>query len=146
MLTIDDSASLTPDIAMLAANSFQWTIPTLGFSPILSISGLYGALTVKTGAGDQYNVEQTPPGITQLVFNNALAGTQNAIYASGASSPIVANGNFSMYLGWQLNLDGSVTQLDQLSGLAVSVALNFSGGPTGDVVLDGDFDPAGAAT
>ena len=88
------------------------------------------ALTVRTGAGDQYDVEQTPPGITQLVFNNALVGTQNAVYASGASSPIVANGNFSIYLGWRLNLDGSMTQLDQLSGLAVSVTLNFSGDPT----------------
>ena len=64
---------------------------------------------------------------------------------AGASSPIVANGNFSIYLGWRLNLDGSVTQLDHLSGLAVSVTLNFSGSPTGDVVLDGDLDPAGAS-
>lgn len=143
-LTIDDSGSLTPDVSTLSASAFRWTIPALGFSPTLSVSGLHGILTVKTGAGDQFDVEQTPPGISQLVFNNAQAGIQNAIFAVGASSPIAANGNFSIYLGWRLNLDGSVTQFDHLSGLPVSVTLNFSGSPTGDVVLDGDLDPAGA--
>ena len=144
VLTIDDSATLTPDISTLSASAFQWTIPALGFAPTLSVSGLHGALTVIAGADDRFDVEQTPPGITQVVFNNSFANTQDTIYAVGASSPMIANGNFSVDLGWRLNLDGTVTQLDQLSGLATSITLNFSGGPTGDVVLDGDLDPAGA--
>ncbi len=145
VLTIDDSATLTPDISTLSASSFQWTIPTLGFSPTLTVSGLHGALTVKTGSGDQYDVEQTPPGITQLIFNNSQAAIQNVVYASGASSPIVLNGNFNLYLGWRLNLDGSVAQLNLLGGLPVSITENFSGTPTGNVVFDGDLDPAGAS-
>jgi hypothetical protein len=143
MLKIDDSAAASPDIGSLAPTYFQWTIPALGITPTLNVSGLQGDLTILAGAGDRYDIEGTPPGINHLVLNNTF-DSQDAIYATAATAPVIANGDFNIYLGWRLNLDGSIVQLNHLNGLATSVTLNFSGTATNDVVLDGDADPAGA--
>src|SRR5262249_52469336 len=93
---------------------------------------------------DRYDIEGTPPGISRLILNNAL-NVQDTIYASTASVPIIANGNYSIELGLALGLDGTITQLQHLSGLPISITLNFSGDPTGDVLFAGNLDPIGAS-
>jgi hypothetical protein len=123
---------------------YNWVIPGSSLTPTLTYTNLYETLTVNAGAGDRIELDHTPAYIDGIVLNNATA-TQDTIYSTQWTVPIVANGNWSMYLGRRLHLDGQVERIKQLAGLAIPVTLNFSGAPTGYVYLDGDADPAGAS-
>ncbi len=145
VLTMDDSAATVPsDMTITATDASGWITTDPVSAPRLSYSNLYRDLTINAGGGDRFELDHTPQAIDGIVLNNATTGTQDQIYSTNWTAPIIANGNWSIYLGSFLHSDGSVDRVKTLAGLAIPVTLNFSGSPTGHVVLDGDADPAGA--
>ncbi len=144
VLTMDDSAATVPsDMTITATDASGWITTDQVPAPRLLYSNLYRDLTINAGAGDRFELDHTPQTLDHIVLNNATS-TQDQIYSTNWTAPIIANGNWSIFLGSFLHPDGTVDRVKNLVGLAIPVTLNFSGAPTGHVVLDGDLDPAGA--
>ena len=148
LASIDNSAAAAASIMTLTATTFTgWFISGFNLTPVLSFANLFGDSTFSVAAGDQLDVEQTPPGMNSLTVDNTSA-TRDFVYIVSASAPLIFNGDFSLYLGWRLDPDGTVEHLQHLTGLAnVPITFNFATSIANgaSVVLDGDQDPAGAA-
>ncbi len=146
--TIFNSAAPGGSIFAMTGTTFSgWIIPAFAGNPALTYSGLHGALTVNTGADDQFTLDGTPASITSAVFNNATA-SRNAVYMAAWTKPLTLNGDFSLYLGERRLNGGAVQRVQHLTGLAnVPITLNFSTAINGgtDIAFDGDLDPAGAS-
>jgi hypothetical protein len=146
-LIVDDSAAATPSILTLTATTFSgWAVPNSPLLPTLHVSGLHGDLTIINAAQDRVDLEQTPAGIASATINNPSTA-RNAVYAMGAAAPINVNGDFTLYLGWRLLHDGTITKPETLQALPVAVTVNFTtlSSAGTEVMLDGNLDPAGAA-
>jgi hypothetical protein len=144
VLSIDNSAATSASVLRLTGTQFQgWVAPDTGLKPTLHYDHLYKDLTLTGGAGDRIELDHSPASIDRIIANNSTTA-QDEIYSTQWTVPIIANGNWSMYLGSNLHPDGIVERIKQLVGLAIPVTLNFSGSPTGHVVFDGDSDPAAA--
>ena len=102
VLNINDSAAAQPSDLMLTDTTFDnWIIPGSGLTPALTYSNLYRTLTVYAGAGDRFDLNRTPAGVTDLVVNNATA-THDRVYTANWAVPVTLNGNFSFYAGRRL--------------------------------------------
>jgi hypothetical protein len=151
-LTIDNSTNTAPRIFTMTTSSYTGlAIPGSTFQPTIflgnAVSSLVGNLTLLTAAADRIDIEGTPPGISQLVIDNATA-TRNAVYVVAATSNVLTNGDFNVYLGQRINPDGRVQRVKHLAGVAnVIFTVNYSSAVSGGgiFVFDGDLDPAGAS-
>ncbi|HVA47067.1 MAG TPA: choice-of-anchor tandem repeat GloVer-containing protein [Pirellulales bacterium] len=125
ILTIDNSAAASRSNLVMTGTTFSgWGYPAN--MSTLTYSRLEQGLVVNLGPGDQLGLEQTPPGINGATFND-LSSTLDYVYLVGASAPLTFNGDFALDLGERLSADGSVTQVNDLQGLAnLLVTLNLS--------------------
>ncbi len=155
-LAVDNDESTLASILTLDGTSFgTWNIPTLsGVTPQLVFSNLLRGMTVHGGAGDRFQLDDTPDNITSLTIDNRSMTTQDSVYTSNWSVPLTLLGNFSFYAGRVLHRDGTVERIKRLANVNSEVTFDYffveSNSsvlyPTGpsEVIFDGDLDPPGS--
>ena len=122
-LTIDNSAAPVGSLLTLTAATFgSWVVPGLGIMPRLDFSGLRGPLEIFAGAGDRYQLDVTPVGVTSLTMHNDSA-TLDPVYTADWAVPLMLLGNFAFYAGQRLLTNGTVDRVKRLNQVAVPVTL-----------------------
>jgi len=144
-LTVDNDHAEVGSILTLDGTTFgNWIIPTLaGETPHLTFSGLRGEMEIFAGAGDRFQLDVTPSGITGLTIRNTSIAVQDPVYTNNWNVPLWLIGNFSFYAGQVLHRDGTVERTKLLNNIHGEVTLAFNGVAQSNVVLDGDRDPSG---
>ena len=133
----------------MTSNSYTgWSIPNSTFEPTIflgnDLSPLVGTMTLLTAAGDRFDIEGTPPKVNTLVFDNASV-VRNAIFVVAATSNMIINGDFDLYLGERLEPDGTSEREKHLTPISnVKITLNFTTVISGyaSTIFDGDLDSA----
>ena len=144
MLSVDNSAATVGSYLKLAASTFgDWIVPNTSLTPRLNFTGIYGAMDLKAGAGDRFQLDVTPGALTSLTMSNDTA-TLDPVYTANWSVPLTLNGNFSLYLGQRLLADGTVDRVKSLTQVGVPVVMNFAGSAATEIVLDAALDAPGA--
>ncbi len=150
-LTIDNSTNAAASIFTMTTNSYTgWSIPNSTFEPTIflgnDLSPLVGNLTLHTAAGDQIDIEGTPPKVETLVIDNKTT-IRNAIFVVAATCNMLITGDFDLYLGRRINPNGTTERTKRLSPISnVQIVFNFSSVDNDgtNTIFDGDLDPAGA--
>jgi hypothetical protein len=109
----------------------------------MTYDGLHGRLTVHAGAGDRLGLNQTPAGIEGATFTNPTE-TLDPLYVTAASADLSLVGNWSLYLGRELDLAANVTRTSHLTPIGVDIDINYHGDNHTEIVLDAALDPTGA--
>lgn len=146
-LTLDNAANTAGHIFTMTTNSFTgWTIPSSTFEPTIflgnDLSPLVGTMTLLTAAGDEFDIEGTPPKVKTLVFDNASL-LRNAIFVVAATSNMIINGDFDLYLGRRLEPDGAIEREKHLPPISnVRIVMNFKTviSDYASTIFDGDLD------
>ncbi|MGH7134740.1 MAG: hypothetical protein ACREHD_03310, partial [Pirellulales bacterium] len=146
-LTIDNAANPAGHIFTMTTNSFTgWTIPNSTFEPTIflgnDLSPLVGTMTLQTAAGDEFDIEGTPPKVETLVFDNTSL-LRNAIFVVASTSNMVINGDFDLYLGRRLDPDGESEREKHLPPISnVTIVMNFTTvlSDYASTIFDGDLD------
>ena len=145
-LTIDNSSAPAASILTLTATTFgNWIIPALdGVSPHLNISALRAGMEIFAGAGDQFQLDVTPPSIDSLTIHNDSMAVQDTVYTANWAVPLILMGNLAFFAGQKLHTDGTVERVKRLNQVNATVTLYYAGTAPSQVVLDGDLDAPGA--
>jgi hypothetical protein len=146
-LTVDNAANTAGHIFTMTSNSFSgWTIPNSTFEPTIflgnDLSPLVGTMTLLTAAGDEFDIEATPPKVETLVFDNASL-LRNEIFVVAASSNMIINGDFDLYLGRRLEPNGDSEREKHLPPISnVRIVMNFTTviSDYASTIFDGDLD------
>ena len=139
-LIIDESAASVASILTLTDSLISgWELPAAGLSPVVHVDAL-NSLTIEAAAGDRFDLEG---GIAPSIINAST--TRDAVYDMGTGG--ILDGDFSLFMGWRLLHDGTITKPETLQSLNATMIVNFSSASDAatQVVFDGNLDPAGAA-
>jgi hypothetical protein len=160
-LTIDNSQSTDDDIlTMTAAYLTGWTVPSGVTAPsIFWPASLYNTLLIEAGNDENIAVEGTPAlqiltdigtiygtfeGTSSVTFENtATSSPPDSVYVMAASSDDVLSlaGDYSVYVGQQLNPDGTVTDVAKVDDVESPIIFDYTGtaGPA-NLVFDASKD------
>ncbi|MFO0911592.1 MAG: MBG domain-containing protein [Pirellulales bacterium] len=145
-LAVDNSSATVGSLLNVNPTTFgSWVLPAIpGVTPQLIYSGLHGLMSIKAGAGDNFNLEATPASITSLKIENESKSVQDSIFIVKWAVPIAMTGNFSVFAGQRMLLDRTVERLKRLINIQSTIQFDYVGDGPSQVVFDGDNDPAGA--
>lgn len=173
-VTIDGRNGTDSHILQLDGSSFSgWGTGASGGSLTATLGTLLGTLTIHGGAADSFSILNTPAGATAVsIVNNGppapaamsmamVAGDEPvaesmadpaatpAVYVAGkrVNQTLSVSGNFELYVGRRLNLNGSVDLLTDISPFTnttntfsntdlQTITYNFAGEGLGKLVYD----------
>ncbi len=151
VLTVDDRDGSAANILQLTGTSLGSWATTAGITqPAVTFSGLRGELHLIGGVLDQFDVENTPVGVSKTTISSLGPAPEGgasvpAVYlmAKQANQDLEVTGNFSLFIGRRLNLDGTVDNVGDIAGVTNFVTLttqnifyNFQGDGRGTLVYD----------
>jgi hypothetical protein len=174
VVTLDGRNGTASQILQLDGSSFSgWATGAPGATAAATLGTLFGTLTIYGGAADSFSILNTPAGATAVsIVNNGppapaamsmamVAGDEPVAesMADPAATPVVyvagkrvnqtlsVSGNFELYVGRRLNLDGSVDLLTDISPFTnttntfsntdlQTITYNFTGQGLGTLVYD----------
>jgi hypothetical protein len=154
-LTVDNADSTSGDILTMTSTTLTgWSFPqgiaqpTLTFSPIL-----YNNLVIQAGAGDSFDLEDTPQlmdifgegGGTMTIENGATTAPPDSVYVMGTdpnfSVFLQVTGDYSLDVGDRLNPDGSVSDVGMVDAIYSNMTLDYTGtGGPASIVFDASND------
>ena len=107
-LFVDDSGAPTGSYLEMTTTSFgPWVVPNTNLAPSLSYSNLEKRLTIAAGGGDRFQLDATPPSITDMEISNNT-DTLDPVYTANWVVPIVLDGVLALFLGEKLHADNTV--------------------------------------
>ena len=86
----------------------------------------------RRGMGDNFDIDATPSGSARSHDQQRVQRARSGVcHRRGAGFDLTLNGDFALFLGWQLLSDGDVNRLESLQSVPLSATMNFSATSTG---------------